>query len=775
MPETPESHYSGDGSSSAFNPHTTPTGASADQTPPNPDSSMVKVTRGHSCVLCQNRKVRCDKKKPCSNCVKAGVECRVVPPQPPRRRKKRVPEKDLVERLRKYEALLSQNGIEFESLGPDVKIVDPGTAEDGDELDPEFIRPRVKDSPAGTDPELISSPGETTHVPRTFKWFPATKEYRVQDALIRDSSDEEDVGSSINQAYDKMFNNTDAFPFMVGARTESVTNLHPSAIQIFQLWQIYLNNVNPILKLTHTPTLQKRIIDAGANLDKVSKSLEALMFSIYLMAITSISDEEVEATFNEPRPTLLAKYHQGTQQALVNAGFMRTPDLTTLQAYLLYCIGARPYSDPRSLFCLTGMGVRLAHRLGLHRDGAYFGFKPFEVEERRRLWWTLAGFDRRIAEMCGANITAISSGASCKLPLNINDADLHLNAKDPPPSHTGATEMIFALTRLEFAKAPGNDKMRPKQTETNPHGVTNVADHRLTNYLERFSTHLEDTYLKYCDPKIPIHYMTLLITRANLCKLKIVSGFFRVALTAPSPPLPAEMDNLFIEAIKMIEYDSMIQSHSSLQGFHWFTLMHFPFPAYICLLSELRNRTTGDLCERAWDTIFKHAELRKMTTTNLRSPMHLSFSPMFVKAWDAREAAESALGRTLAPPRLITVMRQIEARMPKVPKQKTPVPSPSPQLPVVSHAFTTAPQQPGQPADVPPALHMYPEAETYAGMQAAVDLNRFATAFPDVNFGGEMDWNYLVQEYSNFIPGPQMDPYGVPIHTHNLGQATAWQ
>jgi hypothetical protein len=129
-------------------------------------ANVLKVTRGTSCVLCQQRKVRCDKSKPCSNCVKAGVECRVIPPQPPRRRKKRISERDLVARLRKYETLLAQNGIEFESLGPDIKVTDPGTVHEGDELDADFVR--VKDSPgAQLSLELISSPGETPHVPKS--------------------------------------------------------------------------------------------------------------------------------------------------------------------------------------------------------------------------------------------------------------------------------------------------------------------------------------------------------------------------------------------------------------------------------------------------------------------------------------------------------------------------------------------------------------------------------------------------------------------------------
>ena len=79
--------------------------------PPEFDPSVIKLTRGTSCKLCQQRKVRCDKRKPCANCVKANVECVVVPPLPPRRRKKRLHEKDLIDRLKRYENLLSENGV----------------------------------------------------------------------------------------------------------------------------------------------------------------------------------------------------------------------------------------------------------------------------------------------------------------------------------------------------------------------------------------------------------------------------------------------------------------------------------------------------------------------------------------------------------------------------------------------------------------------------------------------------------------------------------------
>jgi len=150
-----------------------------------------------------------------------------------------------------------------------------------------------------------------------------------------------------------MYENQDGFPFIVGGRSESVAHLHPPAIQIFQLWQIYINNVNPLLRITHIPTVQGQIIEASARLEKTPKGVEALMFAIYLMAITSLEDSDVQKMFDETRTTMLGRYHTALQQALINAGFMRTNDITVLQAYMLY---------------LVSIPVRCLDSPTLHRD-----------------------------------------------------------------------------------------------------------------------------------------------------------------------------------------------------------------------------------------------------------------------------------------------------------------------------------------------------------------------------------------------------------------------
>jgi hypothetical protein len=43
-----------------------------------------RITRGHSCVPCQHRKIRCTGQAPCAYCIKTGKDCVRPPPRSPR-------------------------------------------------------------------------------------------------------------------------------------------------------------------------------------------------------------------------------------------------------------------------------------------------------------------------------------------------------------------------------------------------------------------------------------------------------------------------------------------------------------------------------------------------------------------------------------------------------------------------------------------------------------------------------------------------------------------
>jgi len=83
--------------------------------------------------------------------------------------------------------------------------------------------------------------------------------------------------------------------FIMGYRSADVDlrPLHPLPSQIPFMWQVYQENVDPILKILHVPTTTKLIREVRTSLDNLTPSTEALMFSIYYAAITSLDEDEV--------------------------------------------------------------------------------------------------------------------------------------------------------------------------------------------------------------------------------------------------------------------------------------------------------------------------------------------------------------------------------------------------------------------------------------------------------------------------------------------------
>lgn len=80
-------------------------------------ASHSHAQRVLACLKCQQRKVKCDRKFPCANCVRHQVECE--PALAPRQRRRRFPERELLNRIRRYEEILRQNNLSFEPLHPD--------------------------------------------------------------------------------------------------------------------------------------------------------------------------------------------------------------------------------------------------------------------------------------------------------------------------------------------------------------------------------------------------------------------------------------------------------------------------------------------------------------------------------------------------------------------------------------------------------------------------------------------------------------------------------
>lgn len=67
-----------------------------------------------SCLTCRQRKIKCDRCTPCSNCTRAARQCNFVPPVRGKPKRRSTPKEGLHAKLRRYEELLISYGADIE-------------------------------------------------------------------------------------------------------------------------------------------------------------------------------------------------------------------------------------------------------------------------------------------------------------------------------------------------------------------------------------------------------------------------------------------------------------------------------------------------------------------------------------------------------------------------------------------------------------------------------------------------------------------------------------
>ena len=70
--------------------------------------------------------------------------------------------------------------------------------------------------------------------------------------------------------------------------------LCPPPSQMLFLWQVYIENVDPFIKVLHVPTVTKTVREMRSNHQSLDCSTQALLLAISLAAVMSLEDAEVD-------------------------------------------------------------------------------------------------------------------------------------------------------------------------------------------------------------------------------------------------------------------------------------------------------------------------------------------------------------------------------------------------------------------------------------------------------------------------------------------------
>jgi hypothetical protein len=246
---------------------------------------------------------------------------------------------DTTSRLRLYEKALRQLGVDPEEVVRQELL--KGTDTQGISGIEGFLQAQIPPQHEGSYVPtevgvLVSGQGKSRYLENGI-WTSLKSEFRESSEILEESTDEEtpDIHIASSESYA-----LGSAGLLLGFPRSSINlrSLHPNPVQIFKLWQLYLDNINPLVKLFHAPTVQQIISDASGDLDDIPRNVEALLFAIYCITIESLSDGDCLNLFGQSKAVASQRFRSGAQYALINANLLKSSDLMVLQAFALFIV-----------------------------------------------------------------------------------------------------------------------------------------------------------------------------------------------------------------------------------------------------------------------------------------------------------------------------------------------------------------------------------------------------------------------------------------------------
>jgi hypothetical protein len=594
---------------------------------------------------------------PCSHCTKSGNEC-VFPERKRMQRPRKSKNSELLNRISRLESIVGNVSLD------NLKDADLAELKGLTNLKAQVAdsEPRFQSqSPASTEAAGSTRPPQPTpssesqepqmkihlskYISSDFWSKLATEVEGLKYALAEsgDSDSEEEYDAESPESHHVHKRQTFATQGLLAGypSPESAGLLtHPPEYQIKFLVATFFERVDAVLKVLHRPTILKM---AAEGTSKLNPAQEALMFSVYFAAITSLPPSMCISQLNQDQPTLIKIYQLNIERALAAADYLNNNDLESLQAVLLYVACLRVHNDTRASWVLTAMLLRLAQAFGINRDGNGSRYSPYVAEIRRRLWWQILVLDIRAAEDRGTEAMIDFETFNTRLPMNINDEDFGPDSVGPLTEKTGPTEVTFLLCTAQsssifvwfahaqsrFTSSPPKDlegeviaKTRALEKEFIGMHHTSHTGSMLAASLARLVTLKSWLMLYY-----PIHRQGQIASSADS--------------TVPRRPRPSR-EAILQTALNIIELQVHKNDASNGWGgyFAWWGATYVQWHPLAVALVELCAQTDGLLVARAWravDVVYR--EWAKYVADSRHGALWRPIRKLYRKAREARAAA----------------------------------------------------------------------------------------------------------------------------------------
>lgn len=158
-------------------------------------------------------------------------------------------------------------------------------------------------------------------------------------------------------------------------------------------------------------------------------------------------------------------YREKVVQSLILANYTKCPPYTVETCLLYFGTEYLRSADTQvGMYVLVGMIVRVAFRMGYHREPSKFqNISPFKAEMRRRKWLVILSLDLVSAAQVGLPRMIQPFMYDTQEPRNLMEEDIDEHITELPPSRpeTELTQLLYSiiLTRVRLAHARVMDLM----------------------------------------------------------------------------------------------------------------------------------------------------------------------------------------------------------------------------------------------------------------------------------------------------------------------------
>ncbi|KAL2813091.1 fungal-specific transcription factor domain-containing protein [Aspergillus granulosus] len=392
-----------------------------------------------SCTFCRLKKLRCDRLRPCNSCVKRGLQCTYVSPTAAPRSAPTRSTKYLQQRIRQLEEPVN---VQPESENKSTKFG--------------FESKSQHESP---DDAIASSLGRI-HVGETGMSYVSGAHWAALQDSIADLKDCLEADYAVNQPSQNFHGPALLTGLCPPSDKDEILELIPPKHITDRLVSRFFNSMEPGVIVLHAPTFQAEYNRFWDNSQDVSLTWLSLLFSIMSLAIFINCRSEGEPADPIPCPEKTAdEFRLEAAYCLIRDKYTK-PSKYTIEALLLY--GQTEYfrspDAQYEIWVLFGVVMRLAMRVGLHRDGSrYPGISCFEAEMRRRIWALMSQLESLFSFQMGLPRMIHKGLSDTQLPRNLLDDDFHESSTTLPPSRpdTDFTPVSYLIAKGRIADVFG--------------------------------------------------------------------------------------------------------------------------------------------------------------------------------------------------------------------------------------------------------------------------------------------------------------------------------